>query len=174
MCFCFPKDKYSLRWNLRVCSEMKSPRFSSNQNINSPSYVLARVSADTTLRSHFGNPIPAFEVYLLSLLPSLLPHYKWETNNVKSRERQQPQSFRKTGVPPVAITVADPITAFIQIIPDSDSSTQIALKNAIHRIVKHVSVHRPQEGPLKKIKLQPKKILMDRLTLWKDDDGKII
>jgi hypothetical protein len=91
----------------------------------------------------------------------------------KIKRKAAAKILRKTGgVPSVTLAVADPITAFIQIITDSDS-TQITLKTAIHRIVKHVSVHRPQKGPLKKVKLQPKKILMDRLTLWKDD-GKII
>ena len=93
----------------------------------------------------------------------------------KIKRKAAAKILRKTGgVPPITLAVADPVAAFIQTIPETDSSTQITLKNAIHRVVKNVSVNRPQKGPLKKVKLQPKKILMDRLTLRKDEEGTVI
>ena len=94
----------------------------------------------------------------------------------KIKRKAAAKKLRKTGgVPPVTLAVADPVAAFSKCIPNSDPSIpHITLKNAIQRIIKDVSVNRPKKGPLKKVKLQPKKILMDRLTLRKDEDGQII
>jgi hypothetical protein len=82
--------------------------------------------------------------------------------------------LRKTGgIPPVTLAVADPVLAFTQSIP-ADSSAGITIQKALERIVEDVAKNRPQKGPLKKVKLSPKKVILDRITLRKDEDGKLI
>ena len=91
----------------------------------------------------------------------------------KIKRKAAAAKLRKTGgIPPVTLAVADPVSAFIQLIPTDDTS--ISLKLAFEKIVENVAENRPQKGPLKKVKLQPKVRIMERLTLRKDKNGKLI
>ena len=91
----------------------------------------------------------------------------------KIKRKAAAAKLRKTGgIPPVTLAVADPVSAFIQLIPTDD--TTISLQRAFQKIVKDVAANRPKKGPLKKVKLQPKVRIMERLTLRKDENGKLI
>jgi hypothetical protein len=95
----------------------------------------------------------------------------------KIKKKQAANLLKKTGgIPPVTLAVADPILAFTNLIPSGSSapSTHITLNSAIQKILKDVSKNRPKKGPLKKVKLQPKKTLMERLMLRKDESGRIV
>jgi hypothetical protein len=93
----------------------------------------------------------------------------------KIKRKAAAAKLRKTGgIPPVTLAVADPVTAFIQSIPTGEDSRPITLKKALERIVKDVAKNRPQKGPLKKIRLRPKVVILDRLSLRKDEEGKLI
>ena len=92
----------------------------------------------------------------------------------KLKRKVAAQALRKTGgIPPVTLAVADPVAAFVQSIPAQPES-KITVLRAFQKIIKDVSKNRPQRGPLKKVRLQPKKIILDRLTLRKDEEGRII
>lgn len=75
----------------------------------------------------------------------------------------------------MTLAVADSVTALIiQSIPTDETSPPISLKKALERIVKDVAMNRPQKGPLKKVKLQPKVVILDRLSLRRDDGGRLV
>ena len=78
------------------------------------------------------------------------------------------------GIPPVTLAVADPVTAFIQSIPTGADSSPITLKKALERIVKDVAKNRPRKGPLKKINLRPKVVILHQLSMRKDGEGRLV
>jgi hypothetical protein len=91
----------------------------------------------------------------------------------KTKRKAEAAILRKTGgIPPVTLAVADPVSAFIHLIPTDN--TTISLHRAFQKIVKDVATNRPKKGPLKKVKLQPKARILERLTLRKDENGKLI
>src|SRR5271169_1710254 len=93
----------------------------------------------------------------------------------KIKKKAAAAKLRKTGgIPPVTLAVADPVTALIQSIPIGEDSPPITLKKVLERIVKDVAKNRPQKGPLKKVKLRPKVVILDRLSLRKDDKGRLV
>ena len=93
----------------------------------------------------------------------------------KIKRKAAAAKLRKTGgIPPVTLAVADPVSALIQSIPSTETSTPIPLKKLLERIVKDVAKNRPQKGPLKKVKLQPKVVILDRLSLRRDDEGRLV
>src|SRR5271170_5609720 len=92
----------------------------------------------------------------------------------KLKKKAAAAKLRKTGgIPPVTLAVADPVSALIQSIPTDSNGPSLTLQKALQRIVKDVSKNRPQKGPLKKVKLRPKVVILDRLSLRKDE-GKLV
>jgi hypothetical protein len=86
----------------------------------------------------------------------------------KMKNKAAAAVLHKTGgVPPVTLAVADPLRAFTETVPIG-STSQISLIRAMQRILKDVRVNRPQKGPLKNVKLHPKRALMERLTLRRE------
>jgi len=82
--------------------------------------------------------------------------------------------LRKThGVPPVILAVADPVKAFTEIVP-VDPASPYSVQRCLTRVAKDVSKHRPLKGPLKKVRLRPKKVLLQRLTMRRDEDGQVV
>ena len=93
----------------------------------------------------------------------------------KLRRKAAAAKLRKTGgVPPVTLAVADPVAALLQSIPTDPEARPLPLLKAVQRIIKDVAKNRPQKGPLKKVKLRPKVVILDRLSLRKDEEGRLI
>src|SRR5271169_4709831 len=93
----------------------------------------------------------------------------------KLKRKAAAAKLRKTGgIPPITLAVADPVTALIQSLPTDENSPPISLKKALERIVKDVAKNRPQKGPLKKVKLRPKIVILDRLSFRRDQDGRLV
>jgi hypothetical protein len=97
-------------------------------------------------------------------------------NKIRKIKRKQAAAIlRKTGgVPPVTLAVADPVSAFLQVIPSDPDAKPVTLHKVFQKIVKDVSRNRPQKGPLKKVKLQPKVRILERLSLRKDEEGRYL
>jgi hypothetical protein len=92
----------------------------------------------------------------------------------KIKKKAAAAKLRKTGgIPPVTLAVADPVSALIQSIPTDSNTPPITLQKALERIVKDVAKNRPQKGPLKKVKLRPKVVILDHLSLRKDEVGRL-
>ena len=93
----------------------------------------------------------------------------------KIKRKAAAAKLRKTGgIPPVTLAVADPVSALIQSIPTDPNAPPITLKKALERIVKDVAKNRPQKGPLKKVRLRPKVVILDRLSLRKDGEERLV
>ena len=93
----------------------------------------------------------------------------------KLKRKAAAAKLRKTGgVPPVTLAVADPVAALIESIPSDPDARPITLQKALQRIVKDVTKNRPQKGPLKKVKLRPKVVILDRLSMRKDPEGRLV
>jgi hypothetical protein len=93
----------------------------------------------------------------------------------KIKKKAAAAKLRKTGgIPPVTLAVADPVSALLQSVPTNPDAPPLTLQKALQRIVKDVAKNRPQKGPLKKVRLRPKVVILDRLSLRKDEEGRLV